>query len=105
MIKKLVPASTYSAFTRSLPLPVLTILTLIVVLLSAGNRVELLVKAGNPGTYELVLTPGSSQKPNIPGMPESVAEAQSELFCRLDGAMSTVPAVVDCNSDERRLKA
>jgi FtsP/CotA-like multicopper oxidase with cupredoxin domain len=41
-----------------------------VVMLSAGNRVELLVRAGAPGTYELVLTPGSSQKPNIPGMPD-----------------------------------
>jgi FtsP/CotA-like multicopper oxidase with cupredoxin domain len=63
-----------------------------VVLLSGGNRVELLVKAGKPGIYELVLTPGSSQKPNIPGMPESIPEPQSELVCRLDGAMSTMPA-------------
>lgn len=39
------------------------------VLLSSGNRVEILVKAGKPGKYDLVLTPGSSQKPNIPGMP------------------------------------
>ena len=42
-------------------------------LLSSGNRVEALVKAGQPGTYELILTPGSSQKPNIPGMPLPVA--------------------------------
>jgi FtsP/CotA-like multicopper oxidase with cupredoxin domain len=42
-----------------------------VLMLSAGNRVEVLVKAGKPGTYDLVLTPGSSQKPNIPGMPPS----------------------------------
>lgn len=42
-----------------------------VLMLSAGNRVEVLVKAGQPGTYDLVLTPGSSQKPNIPGMPPS----------------------------------
>ncbi|MBB3036717.1 multicopper oxidase family protein [Hoyosella altamirensis] len=42
-----------------------------VALLSAGNRVELLVKAGAPGTYNLVLTPGSSQHPDIPGMPHS----------------------------------
>jgi len=40
-----------------------------VVMLSAGNRVELLVKAGRPGRYDLVLTPGSSQSPDIPGMP------------------------------------
>ncbi|MGB0114504.1 MAG: multicopper oxidase domain-containing protein [Ilumatobacteraceae bacterium] len=39
------------------------------VMLSASNRVDLLVQAGEPGTYELMLTPGSSQKPNIPGMP------------------------------------
>src|SRR5262249_12230023 len=42
------------------------------VMLSAGNRVEVLVKAGQPGTYNLVLTPGSSQKPDIPGMPDWV---------------------------------
>jgi FtsP/CotA-like multicopper oxidase with cupredoxin domain len=42
-----------------------------VLMLSAGNRVEVLVKAGKPGVYDLVLTPGSSQKPNIPGMPPS----------------------------------
>jgi FtsP/CotA-like multicopper oxidase with cupredoxin domain len=42
-----------------------------VLMLSPGNRVELLVKAGKPGRYDLVLTPGSSTQPNIPGMPES----------------------------------
>lgn len=42
-----------------------------ILMLSAGNRVEALVKAGQPGTYNLVLTPGSSQKPNIPGMPDA----------------------------------
>jgi FtsP/CotA-like multicopper oxidase with cupredoxin domain len=40
-----------------------------VVMLSSGNRVELLVKAGRPGRYDLVLTPGSSGMPDIPGMP------------------------------------
>jgi FtsP/CotA-like multicopper oxidase with cupredoxin domain len=40
-----------------------------VLMVSAGNRVEVLVKAGAPGVYDLVLTPGSSQKPDIPGMP------------------------------------
>jgi FtsP/CotA-like multicopper oxidase with cupredoxin domain len=40
-------------------------------MMSAGNRVDVLVKAGKPGRYDLVLTPGSSQKPNIPGMPPS----------------------------------
>jgi FtsP/CotA-like multicopper oxidase with cupredoxin domain len=41
-----------------------------VVMLSAGNRVDVLVKAGAPGRYSLILTPGSSQKPRIPGMPD-----------------------------------
>ena len=44
-------------------------------LLSAGNRVDLLVKAGAPGVYDLVLSPGSSQKPNIPGMPAAAGDA------------------------------
>jgi FtsP/CotA-like multicopper oxidase with cupredoxin domain len=42
-----------------------------VVMLSAGNRVELLVRATKPGRYDLVLTPGSAQMPDIPGMPEA----------------------------------
>jgi FtsP/CotA-like multicopper oxidase with cupredoxin domain len=58
------------------------------VMMSAGNRVECLVKAGKPGTYELMLTPGSSQKPNIPGMPPSAATsaAPSAFLCDLMGA-------------------
>jgi FtsP/CotA-like multicopper oxidase with cupredoxin domain len=58
------------------------------VMMSAGNRVEVLVRAGRPGTYELVLTPGSSQKPNIPGMPPSAPQIQTRaaLFCDLMGA-------------------
>ena len=40
-------------------------------MLSAANRVDVLVQAGVPGTYQLVLTPGSSQHPDIPGMPDS----------------------------------
>ena len=35
--------------------------------LGAGNRVEVLVQAGAAGTYDLMLTPGSSQHPDIPG--------------------------------------
>ena len=42
------------------------------VMMSPGNRVEVLVKAGRPGIYELVLTPGSSQVPDIPGMPDGI---------------------------------
>jgi FtsP/CotA-like multicopper oxidase with cupredoxin domain len=40
-----------------------------VLMLSAGNRADVLVRAGRPGRYDLVLTPGSSQRPDIPGMP------------------------------------
>lgn len=50
-----------------------------VVMMSAGNRVEALVKAGKPGIYHLVLTPGSSQKPKIPGMPAPAAGATPEM--------------------------
>jgi FtsP/CotA-like multicopper oxidase with cupredoxin domain len=46
-----------------------------VLMLSAGNRVEVLVRAGRPGRYDLVLTPGSSQHPDIPGMPPSGSAA------------------------------
>ena len=42
-----------------------------VLMLSAGNRAEVLIRAGRPGRYHLVLTPGSSQRPDIPGMPAS----------------------------------
>jgi FtsP/CotA-like multicopper oxidase with cupredoxin domain len=45
-------------------------------MLSAGNRADVLVKAGAPGVYELVLTPGSSQHPDIPGMPASGPSTQ-----------------------------
>ncbi len=38
------------------------------VTLSAGNRVELLVRAGAAGTYDFILTPGSSQHPETLGM-------------------------------------
>jgi len=38
-------------------------------LLSSGNRVEVLVKAGDPGIYQLMLSPASSQHPGVPGMP------------------------------------
>jgi FtsP/CotA-like multicopper oxidase with cupredoxin domain len=44
------------------------------VMMSQGNRVDVLVRAGRPGVYNLVLTPGSSQVPNIPGMPDKVVK-------------------------------
>ncbi len=69
------------------------------VMMSAGNRVELLVKAGKPGTYDLWLTPGSSQKPNIPGMPPSAPQvpADANLFCNLMGkaVMTAMPGLQD----------
>ena len=61
------------------------------VMMSAGNRVEMLVKAGKPGVYKLMLTPGSSQKPNIPGMPASIPEAQSRAFFCTLGAAGSAP--------------
>ena len=38
------------------------------VMIPAGGRVEVLVQASDPGRYDLVLSPGSSQQPNIPGL-------------------------------------
>lgn len=38
-------------------------------MMAPSNRAEVLVKAGAPGVYKLILTPGSSQHPGIPGMP------------------------------------
>jgi FtsP/CotA-like multicopper oxidase with cupredoxin domain len=66
-------------------------------MLSSGNRVDVLVKAGRPGTYALTLTPGSSQKPNIPGMPASAsagdAIAVTGLATMGPGAMAAmIPA-------------
>ena len=62
------------------------------VMMSSGNRVELMVKAGKPGVYKLMLTPGSSQKPNIPGMPPSISEAESRAFLRTLGNAPTATA-------------
>jgi len=72
--------------------------TVDLVMMSAGNRVEVLVKAGKPGIYDLVLTPGSSQKPDIPGMPPSAPSwvTRSELFyCQLMGIDETIPGLQD----------
>lgn len=54
------------------------------VMMTAGNRTEVLVKAGAPGIYNLVLSPGSSQHPSIPGMPHATPEAEhnAELTVR-----------------------
>jgi FtsP/CotA-like multicopper oxidase with cupredoxin domain len=49
-----------------------------VLMLSPGNRAEVLVRAGRPGRYDLVLTPGSSQYPDIPGMPAAGAPSPTE---------------------------
>jgi FtsP/CotA-like multicopper oxidase with cupredoxin domain len=56
-----------------------------VLMLSAGNRAEVLIRAGRPGRYDLVLTPGSSQRPDIPGMPASGSAAPPS------GAMAAMP--------------
>lgn len=40
--------------------------------LSAGNRMEVLVRAGAPGTYRLMASPRSSQHPTTPGLPSPV---------------------------------
>ena len=42
------------------------------VVLAGGNRMELLVRAGAPGTYQLMLSPRSSQHPDTPGLPSPV---------------------------------
>ncbi len=62
------------------------------VLLSSGNRVEALIKAGQPGTYRLVLTPGSSQKPNIPGMPAPAHPSATPVATAAPTAVPAAPA-------------
>jgi len=57
-----------------------------VVMMSAGNRVDMLVRAGRPGTYDLVLTPGSSQDPNIPGMPSPLRGRPAGGRCPCPGS-------------------
>jgi FtsP/CotA-like multicopper oxidase with cupredoxin domain len=59
------------------------------VTLSAGNRVELLVKAGAAGTYDFILSPGSSQHPETLAMfngemseTDSMGTTSSELVTR-----------------------
>lgn len=59
------------------------------VTMSAANRVELLIKAGAPGTYDLILSPGSSQHPEILAMfdgdtveADSMGTTNSELQSR-----------------------
>jgi FtsP/CotA-like multicopper oxidase with cupredoxin domain len=55
-------------------------------LMSAGNRTEILVKARTPGIYNLVLSPGSSQRPGLPGMahatPDPSMQDSGELHTR-----------------------
>ena len=53
------------------------------VMMSGGNRVEALVKAGAPGIYEVVLTPGSSQHPDMPGMDHSDLVSQADRNAEL----------------------
>lgn len=53
-------------------------------MLSGGNRADVLVQAGAPGTYQLILSPGSSQHPDVPGMTGMVHDqpATPELLVR-----------------------
>ena len=53
------------------------------IMMSSGNRVEALVKAGAPGIYEVVLTPGSSQHPDMPGMDHSDIVDQADRSAEL----------------------
>jgi FtsP/CotA-like multicopper oxidase with cupredoxin domain len=59
------------------------------VTMTAGNRVEMLIKAGAVGTYDLILSPGSSQHPEILAMfdgdemaADSMGTTNSELQTR-----------------------
>jgi FtsP/CotA-like multicopper oxidase with cupredoxin domain len=51
--------------------------------LAAGNRVEVLVKAGAPGSYALMLTPSSSQRPGTAGVPTTQANTTSSISAEL----------------------
>lgn len=50
--------------------------------LSAGNRVDVLVRAAGPGTVTLQCTPSSSQKPGTQGVPGSTEGLSPELVTR-----------------------
>jgi FtsP/CotA-like multicopper oxidase with cupredoxin domain len=65
--------------------------------LSAGNRLEVLVRAGAPGTYQLMASPRSSQHPTTPGLPSPVP---AELVTR-----SIATVVVEGRGPEMDLPA
>jgi FtsP/CotA-like multicopper oxidase with cupredoxin domain len=77
----------YDGYT--LPQPRMVLDTFIV----PGGRTEVLVKAGRPGVYELVLSPGSSQRPSVPGWQQAPSPSQRP---GADGTVSPelVPRVV-----------
>ncbi len=50
--------------------------------LSAGNRVDVLVRAVEPGSVQLQCTPSSSQKPGTQGVPGSTEGLSPELVTR-----------------------
>jgi FtsP/CotA-like multicopper oxidase with cupredoxin domain len=56
-----------------------------VLMLSPGNRAEVLVRAPQPGLYHLIMTPGTSQEPDIPGMPESGRPGQAAAAMPMRG--------------------
>jgi len=51
--------------------------------LAAGNRVEVLVKAGAAGSYALMLTPSSSQRPGTAGVPTTDATTTLSISAEL----------------------
>jgi FtsP/CotA-like multicopper oxidase with cupredoxin domain len=66
-----------------------------VLMLSPGNRVEVLVRARKTrGRYDLVVTPGSSTEPNIPGMPPSGSDGPSSGGMPMPG-FSSLPGEYD----------
>lgn len=74
------------------------------VLMASGNRSEVLVKAGQPGTYELILTPGSSQHPGIPGMPHEHPDPENTESHELN-PRSIMTLVVEGDGPEMDLPA
>lgn len=65
-----------------------------VVMLAPGNRVDLLVRAGQPGRYHLALTPGTSEHPDIPGMPTPGPGSHADRRARPTPGFPALPAAL-----------
>jgi FtsP/CotA-like multicopper oxidase with cupredoxin domain len=63
-------------------------------MLAPGNRVDLLVRAGQPGRYHLVLTPGTSEHSDIPGMPEPGPEPHADRRARPAPGFPVLPGAL-----------